>query len=271
MNVASHRHANRSRRVEIIEVGPRDGLQNQPGVITVAEKVAFVDALSQVGFQRIEAGSFVSARWVPQMAGSGDVFARIQRLAGVKYLALAPNLRGASDAVAARADEIAVFVSASEGFSRANINASIEDSLARVPPLIDLAREADVPVRGYISCVTDCPYDGPVTPGAVLRVAERLRDIGCTVISLGDTIGQGTPERVDVLLDHLLAHFPAERLVGHFHDTAGRALENVAVCLERGLRTFDSSVAGLGGCPFAPGAAGTPEGPPQYYGGSAAE
>ena len=242
--------------VEIIEVGPRDGLQNESGKISVANKVALIDALSDVGFARIEAGSFVSPRWVPQMAGSGEVFTKINRVEGVRYLALTPNLRGVEDALAVKSDEVAVFASASEGFSRANINASIDESLARFPAVFERARQVGVPVRGYISCVTDCPYDGPVEPEAVLRVAQSLADMGCSDISLGDTIGQGTPDAVDRLLALLLDHFPASRLAGHFHDTAGRALENVGVCLARGLRMFDASVGGLGGCPFAPGAAG---------------
>ena len=242
--------------VEIVEVGPRDGLQNEPRAISTREKIDFVDALSDVGFKRIEVGSFVSPKWVPQMAGSAEVFAGIRRAPGVRYMALAPNLRGAEDAMAAKADEIAVFASASEGFSRANINASIEESLARFPPVLDCAADAGVPVRGYISCVTDCPYDGPVAPNAVLRVARALLDMGCHDISLGDTIGRGTPEAVDRLLNLLLDHLPVNRLAGHFHDTSGRALDNVGVCLSRGIRMFDASTGGLGGCPYAPGAAG---------------
>ena len=242
--------------VELIEVGPRDGLQNDPVAIPVAEKIALVDALSSVGFKRIEVGSFVSPRWVPQMAGSAEVMNGITRAKGTSYTALTPNMQGFEAAVAAGADGVAVFASASEGFSRANVNASIDDSLARFPEVVARAASAGLPVRGHISCVTDCPYDGPVQPEAVLRVALALDDMGCADISLGDTIGQGTPEAVDHLLATLLDHLPPDRLAGHFHDTAGRALENVGVCLSRGLRMFDGSVGGLGGCPFAPGAAG---------------
>ena len=242
--------------VEIVEVGPRDGLQNEPRAIPVAEKVALVDALSEVGFRRIEAASFVSPKWVPQMAGSAEVLAGIRRVPGVRYAALTPNLRGFEDALAARADEVAVFASASEEFSRANINASIAESLERFAPVMAAAREAGVPVRGYVSCVTDCPYDGPVEPGAVARVTEALFGMGCFEVSLGDTIGRGLPERVDAMLTAVLGVASPGQLAGHFHDTSGRALENVGVALARGLRVFDAAVAGLGGCPYAPGAAG---------------
>ena len=242
--------------VEIVEVGPRDGLQNEPRAIPVAEKVALVDALSEVGFRRIEAASFVSPKWVPQMAGSAEVLAGIRRVPGVRYAALTPNLRGFEDALAARADEVAVFASASEEFSRANINASIAESLERFAPVMAAAREAGVPVRGYVSCVTDCPYDGPVEPGAVARVTEALFGMGCFEVSLGDTIGRGLPERVDAMLEAVLAVAAPGQLAGHFHDTSGRALENVGVALARGVRVFDAAVGGLGGCPYAPGAAG---------------
>lgn len=245
-----------TRHVEIVEVGPRDGLQNEARAIPVADKIAFIDALSSVGFRRIEAGSFVSPRWVPQMAGSRDVLKGIKRADGVRYLALTPNRRGIEDAIDAKVDEAAVFASASEGFSRANVNASIDESLARFPPVIARAREVNIPVRGYISCVTDCPYDGPVAPEAVLRVALALRDMGCREVSLGDTIGRATPDSVDRLIAQLLEHFSPDHLAGHFHDTSGRALDNVGVCLARGIRTFDASTGGLGGCPYAPGAAG---------------
>jgi hydroxymethylglutaryl-CoA lyase len=242
--------------VEIVEVGPRDGLQNEARAIPVAEKVALVDALSAVGFRRIEAASFVSPKWVPQMAGSGEVLSNVRRAPGVKYAALTPNVRGFQDALAAGADEVAVFASASEGFSRANINASIAESLERFGPVMEAARAAGVPVRGYVSCVTDCPYDGPVAPGEVARVSAALFDMGCFEVSLGDTIGRGTPERVDAMLAAVLGVAGPGQLAGHFHDTSGRALENVGVALARGLRVFDAAVAGLGGCPYAPGAAG---------------
>jgi hydroxymethylglutaryl-CoA lyase len=242
--------------VEIFEVGPRDGLQNEKRLIPTAEKVGLVDLLSRAGFRRIEVASFVSPKWVPQMADSAEVLAGITRAPGVSYAALTPNMLGYERARAAGADEVAIFGAASEGFSRANINASIAESLARFAPVAATARADGVPVRGYISCVTDCPYDGAVAPGAVARVAASLRDMGCYEISLGDTIGQGTPEAVDAMLGAVLGEVPAEKLAGHFHDTAGRALDNIEVALARGLRVFDAAVGGLGGCPYAPGAAG---------------
>ena len=243
-------------RVEIVEVGPRDGLQNEKREIPVAEKVALIDALSGCGFARIEAASFVSARWVPQMAGSGEVMARIRRAPDVRYSVLTPNLRGFRDAMAAGADEVAIFASASEGFSRANLNAGIDESLVRFAEVASAAGAAGVPLRGYVSCVTDCPFDGPTPPASVARVAARLFAMGCHEVSLGDTIGRGTPEAVDAMLSAVLQEAAAERLAGHFHDTSGRALDNVDAALARGLRVFDAAVGGLGGCPYAPGAAG---------------
>ncbi|RFP89895.1 hydroxymethylglutaryl-CoA lyase [Rhodobacteraceae bacterium 63075] len=242
--------------VEIFEVGPRDGLQNEKRQIATEDKIALVDLLSGAGFGRIECASFVSPKWVPQMADSAEVLAGITRRPGVSYAALTPNMRGFEGAVAAQADEIAIFGSASEGFSKANINASIAESLARFAPVAEAAKEAGLPVRGYISCVTDCPYDGKVPPGEVARVAAKLRDMGCYEISLGDTIGQGTPERIDAMLGAVLNEVPADKLAGHYHDTAGRALDNIGASLARGLRVFDAAVGGLGGCPYAPGAAG---------------
>ncbi len=245
-----------SNRVEIFEVGPRDGLQNEKAAIATADKIALVDCLSHAGFSRIECASFVSPKWVPQMADSAEVLAGITRADGVSYAALTPNMTGLERAQAAGADEVAIFGSASEGFSRANINASIAESLARFAPVAEAARAADLPVRGYVSCVVECPYDGAVAPEAVARVAAALRDMGCYEISLGDTIGRGTPEAVDAMLEAVLQELPAARLAGHFHDTSGRALENIEVALARGLRVFDAAVGGLGGCPYAPGAAG---------------
>jgi hydroxymethylglutaryl-CoA lyase len=244
------------RDVEIVEVGPRDGLQNEARPIPTAEKVALIDTLSRAGFARIEAASFVSPKWVPQMADGAAVLAGIARAPGVRYAALTPNMKGYEAARAAGADEVAIFGAASEGFSRANINASIAESLDRFRPLAERAAAEGVPVRGYVSCVTDCPFDGPVAPAAVARVAAALAAMGCYEISLGDTIGRGTPDRVGAMLDAVLAEVPAVRLAGHFHDTSGRALDNIAVSLERGLRVFDAAVGGLGGCPYAPGAAG---------------
>ncbi|CAD0183527.1 Hydroxymethylglutaryl-CoA lyase YngG [Ruegeria sp. THAF57] len=243
-------------RVEIFEVGPRDGLQNEKREIPVAEKVALVDCLSRAGFNRIEVASFVSPKWVPQMAGSAEVLAGISRADGVRYAALTPNMRGYDDALAAKADEIAVFASASEGFSKANINASIAESIERFTPILEAARHIDLPVRGYVSCVTDCPYDGPTDPGKVAEVADTLFALGCYEVSLGDTVGQGTPDTVAHMLLAVLKRVPVTRLAGHFHDTNGRAIDNIDAALALGVRTFDSAVGGLGGCPYAPGAAG---------------
>lgn len=242
--------------VEIFEVGPRDGLQNEKRQIPTAEKIALVDLLSGAGFKRIEVASFVSPKWVPQMADSAEVLAGITRAPGVRYAALTPNMRGLEGALAARADEVAIFGSASEGFSRANINASIAESLERFRPVAQAAIAAGVPVRGYVSCVVDCPYDGPTPPEKVAEVAAELLAMGCYEISLGDTIGQGTPEGIGAMLDAVLTQVPAAQLAGHYHDTAGRALANIEVSLEKGLRVFDAAVGGLGGCPYAPGAAG---------------
>ncbi|MFC6687329.1 hydroxymethylglutaryl-CoA lyase [Jhaorihella thermophila] len=243
-------------RVEIFEVGPRDGLQNEKREIPVAEKIALVDCLSRAGFSRIECASFVSPKWVPQMAGSAEVLKGIRRAPGVRYAALVPNMRGYEDALAAGADEIAVFASASEGFSKANINATIEESVERFKPIIAAARHIDLPVRGYISCVTDCPYDGPTPPGKVAELADILFGLGCYEISLGDTIGQGTPETISRMLLAVRDVVPVTRLAGHYHDTAGRALANIDASLSLGVRVFDAAVGGLGGCPYAPGAAG---------------
>ncbi len=215
-----------------------------------------MDLLSGCGFARIEVASFVSPRWVPQMADSDRVLAGIKRVPGISYAALTPNLRGFQAALDAGADEIAIFGSASEGFSRANINCSINESLARFAPVAAAARKAGLPVRGYVSCVTDCPYDGPTPPAQVARVAAALFGMGCYEVSLGDTIGQGTPETVRAMLQAVLSEIPAAHLAGHFHDTNGRALENIEVALDLGLRVFDAAVGGLGGCPYAPGAAG---------------
>lgn len=243
-------------RVEIFEVGPRDGLQNEKREIPVAEKVALANCLSRAGFARIEVASFVSPKWVPQMAGSAEVLAGITRAPGVRYAALTPNMRGYQDAVAAQADEIAVFASASEGFSKANINASIAESIERFLPILEAAKEIDLPVRGYVSCVTDCPYDGAVSPAQVAEVAGRLFELGCYEVSLGDTIGQATPDSISAMLEAVTAQVPAAHLAGHYHDTAGRALANIEASLAQGVRVFDAAVGGLGGCPYAPGAAG---------------
>lgn len=243
-------------QVEIFEVGPRDGLQNEKQLIPTADKVALVDLLSTAGFRRIEVASFVSPKWVPQMADSAEVLGGIRRGQGISYAALTPNMRGLEGAIAAKADEIAIFASASEGFSKANLNCTIDESFDRFAPVAEAAREAGLPVRGYVSCVTDCPYDGQIDPAAAARVVERLLTFGCYEVSLGDTIGQAQPERLATMLDAVLAVIPAGKLAGHYHDTAGRALRNIEVSLDKGLRVFDAAVGGLGGCPYAPGAAG---------------
>ena len=243
-------------RVEIFEVGPRDGLQNEARAIATADKIALVDCLSAAGFRRIEVASFVSPKWVPQMADSAEVLAGITRAPGVSYAALTPNMRGFEGALAAKADEIAIFGSASEGVSKANINATIAESLERFRPVAEAAAQIGLPARGYVSCVSDCPYDGPVDPGEVARVAEALLSMGCYEISLGDTIGQATPERIVTMLRAVADVVPVAKLAGHYHDTSGRALENIEVSLAHGLRVFDAAVGGLGGCPYAPGAAG---------------
>tara|TARA_R110002020_G_scaffold67179_2_gene176280 strand:- start:82259 stop:83113 length:855 start_codon:yes stop_codon:yes gene_type:complete len=241
---------------EIFEVGPRDGLQNETREMPVADKIALVDQLSEAGFSRIECASFVSPKWVPQMAGSAQVLAGIKRKEGVRYAALTPNMRGYTDALAAGADEIAIFASASEGFSQKNINASIAESIERFAPILEEARHIDMPVRGYVSCVVACPYDGPVAPSAVAEVADKLFSMGCYEVSLGDTIGAGTPDSVARMLLAVRNVVPVGRLAGHFHDTGGRAMANIDASLSLGVRVFDAAVGGLGGCPYAPGASG---------------
>jgi hydroxymethylglutaryl-CoA lyase len=243
-------------KAEIFEVGPRDGLQNEARQIPTADKIALVDALSAAGFRRIEVASFVSPKWVPQMADSAAVMAGIHRAAGVSYAALTPNMTGFEGAIAARADEIAIFGSASEGFSRANLNATIAQSLERFAPVAQAAKARGLPVRGYVSCVVECPFDGPTPPQAVVAVAQALRAMGCYEISLGDTVGRGTPQAVDAMLRAVVPAIGADLLAGHFHDTGGQALRNVDVALDHGVRVFDAAVGGLGGCPYAPGAAG---------------
>lgn len=242
--------------VEIFEMGPRDGLQNEKRLIPTADKIALVDLLSRAGFRRIEVTSFVSPRWVPQLADAAEVMGGITRVPGISYAVLTPNMKGYEGARAARACEVAIFASASEGFSKANLNATIAESLERFAPMAEAAQADGIPVRGYVSVVTDCPFDGPTPPRNVARVAAALRDLGCYEVSLGETIGQGRPETVDAMLSAVLEELPPERLAGHFHDTAGRALENIDTSLARGLRVFDAAVGGLGGCPYAPGAKG---------------
>ncbi len=242
--------------VKIFEVGPRDGLQNQKRLITTEDKVKLVDMLSNCGFSHIETTSFVSPKWVPQMADAAAVMSGISKKAGTAYTALTPNMRGYEAAVSAGVDEVAIFASASEGFSRKNINCSIKDSFLRFLPILEQAKIDKYKVRGYISCVTDCPYDGQTNPDQVVRVALRLLEMGCYEVSLGDTIGAATTKTTHKLISSLLNHIPAGALAGHFHDTNNTALENIVVCLEAGIRTFDSAVGGLGGCPYAKGAKG---------------
>ncbi len=243
-------------RVEIVEVAPRDGLQNEKRFVPTADKIALIDRLSACGFSRIEATSFVSPKWVPQLADAAEVMAGIERRPGLRYAALVPNMKGFEAASTAGVDEVAVFVSASEGFSRANINCTVAESIERLSPVIGAAINEGLAVRGYVSCAVECPYDGPVAPQAVADVGAELFALGCHEISLGDTIGRGVPETVAAMLDAVLAAVPAHNLAGHFHDTNGRALDNIRLSLEKGLHVFDAAIGGLGGCPFAPGAKG---------------
>jgi len=242
--------------VRLVEVGPRDGLQNEAQPISVADKVRLVDDLTDAGLGYIEVGSFVSPKWVPQMAGSAEVFAGIHQRAGVTYAALAPNLRGFEDALAAGVKEVAVFAAASEAFSQRNINCSISESLQRFEPIMEAARSHGVRVRGYVSCVLGCPYEGKVSAEQVAPVARALHDMGCYEVSLGDTIGTGTAGDTRRLFEVVSAVVPRAQLAGHFHDTYGQALANVYASLLEGISVFDSSVAGLGGCPYAKGATG---------------
>ncbi len=241
--------------VKIVEVGPRDGLQNEQAV-SVEAKIALVEALAEAGLTTIETGAFVSPKWVPQMADSALVFGGIKRKAGVTYTALTPNLQGYQAARAAGADEVAIFGAASEAFSQKNINCSIDESLARFAPVLAAAKADGVRVRGYVSCVVGCPYQGAVAPAEVARVAKALLDMGCYEISLGDTIGVGTPATVLAMLDAVLTVVPVDKIAIHFHDTYGQALTNIYAALSRGIAVIDSAVAGLGGCPYAAGASG---------------
>ncbi|WP_246737898.1 hydroxymethylglutaryl-CoA lyase [Rhizobium sp. BG6] len=237
-------------------MAPRDGLQNEKKIIPTEAKVALVDRISNCGFERIEVTSFVSHKWVPQLADAKEVMASIRRRPGVRYAVLTPNMRGFEAAMLAGADEVAIFASASESFSRHNINCSIAESIEQFRPVALASKERGIPLRGYVSCVVECPYEGAVSPSASADVVEQLHRLGCYEISLGDTIGKGRPEAVDRMLLTVLSSAPATMLAGHFHDTDGWALENIGVSLEHGLRVFDASVGGLGGCPYAPGSAG---------------
>ncbi|NNU10793.1 hydroxymethylglutaryl-CoA lyase [Vibrio parahaemolyticus] len=239
--------------VTIVEVGPRDGLQNESPVST-RTKIRLIDLLSDTGLSHIEAGSFVSPKWVPQMADSKEVMQNITRRASVTYSALTPNLQGLEQALDAGANQVAIFTSASEGFCQHNINCSIAESLKRFEPLMVQADKYHVPVRGYLSCVVDCPYDGATSPTQVANISQALIELGCYEVSLGDTIGTGTPNRVKEMLESVLTSIPNQRLAVHFHDTWGQALANIYQALSMGINTVDSSVAGLGGCPYAHGA-----------------
>ena len=242
--------------VTLYEMAPRDGLQNEKTQISTADKIKLVDSLSDCGFKKIEVTSFVSPKWVPQLADASDVMAGIRRDEGVTYGVLTPNMRGFEGAVAAKASEVAIFAAASEGFSQKNINCSIAESIERFAPIMVAAKAAGLPVRGYVSCVTDCPYDGRIEPSEVARITELLLAAGCFEVSLGDTIGAGTPETIDAMLAACLEVADPLQLAGHYHDTGGRAVENIEASLARGLRTFDAAAGGLGGCPYAPGAKG---------------
>lgn len=242
--------------VSLVEVGPRDGLQNEPTTLTAETKIQLIDLLLQAGHTRIEAGSFVSPRWVPQMADSDKVLAGLTRQPGVTYSVLTPNQKGLDNALAAGAEEVAIFGAASQTFSQKNINCSIEQSLERFAPVVEHARAHKLKVRGYVSCVMGCPYEGDIDPQAVAEVAQQMLDMGCYEISLGDTIGTGTPHHTRWMLDTVMEHVPASQLAVHFHDTYGQALANLYVALSQGIRVIDSAVAGLGGCPYAKGASG---------------
>ncbi len=246
----------RPRHVKIVEVGARDGLQNEPHMVPTVTKVAFIDMLAGAGLPYVEAGAFVSPKAVPQMADTADVVATLKRRDGVVYAVLAPNLKGLQAAVAAGMEEVASFAAASETFSQKNTRCSIAESLERAAAICDVASEKNVRVRGYISCVLGCPYEGDIDPGLVVEIAEKLLAMGCYEISLGDTIGVGTPDKARDLIDAVSLSIPHDRLAVHFHDTYGQALANILVALESGISVIDSSTAGLGGCPYAPGAAG---------------
>lgn len=244
------------RQVTLVEVGPRDGLQNESQAIPLSAKLQLIDELAAAGHRVIEAGSFVNPRWVPQMADSEQVFKGIQRRPGVRYAALTPNLRGFEHALAAGADEVAIFAATSETFSHKNINCSISESLQRFAKVMDAAKEHNIPVRGYVSCVLGCPYEGEISPQVVAEVTGELFSLGCYEVSLGDTIGAGTAGSMQRLLACLLARFEPEQLAVHCHDTYGQALSNILIALQHGIPTIDASVAGLGGCPYAPGSKG---------------
>jgi len=245
-----------SESVRIVEVGPRDGLQNEPGEVPTAVKVELIERLADAGLPAVEATAFVSPKWVPQMADHTEVLERIRRKPGVDYPVLAPNLKGFEAARAAGATEVAIFAAASESFSHRNINCSIAESLERFRPVAQAAREHGIKVRGYVSCVLGCPYEGEIAPARVAEVAAALYDMGCYEISLGDTIGTGTAQKTKTMIAACAKRVPIDKLAGHYHDTYGQALANIYASLELGVPTFDASIAGLGGCPYAAGATG---------------
>nr|WP_297349345.1 hydroxymethylglutaryl-CoA lyase [uncultured Glaciecola sp.] len=242
--------------VEIVEVGPRDGLQNEKTSLSAQDKIDFIDQLSLVGCKRIEAGSFVSPKWVPQMASSDEVFRTIKRVDGIRYSALTPNMKGFDLAMQVGVQEVAIFGAASQSFSQKNINCSIQESLERFAPVVEKAKQHNIPVRGYVSCVLGCPYEGDIKVEDVVTVSTALLDMGCYEISLGDTIGVGTPLKTKALIEACLLVIPSSQLAVHFHDTYGQALANILTAIQLGIRVIDSSVAGLGGCPYAKGASG---------------
>jgi hydroxymethylglutaryl-CoA lyase len=242
--------------VKIVEVGPRDGLQNEKLQISAEDKIALIEKLADAGVSYIESGSFVSPKWVPQMATSSEVFKGIKRKIGVTYAALTPNMKGFEAAMAVNANEVAIFGAASEAFSQKNINCSIDESLQRFESIMQAAKAADIRVRGYVSCVVGCPYDGDIAAEKVAEVAEKLYKMGCYEISLGDTIGVGTPASVQKMLQAVSAKVPVDKLAVHFHDTYGQALTNIYAALAMGVKVVDSAIAGLGGCPYAKGASG---------------
>lgn len=243
-------------KVKIVEVGPRDGLQNEKAIIPLLDKVALVEGLADAGLTVVETGSFVSPKWVPQMADSAEVFASIKRQQSVSYSALTPNIKGFENALAANVDEVAIFGAASESFTQKNINCSIAESIERFVPVVEAAKQNGLAVRGYVSCVLGCPYEGEISTTKVAEVSKLLLDMGCYEISLGDTIGVGTPGKTAEMLDVVLQQVPVDKLAVHFHDTYGQALANILVALQKGISVIDSAVAGLGGCPYAKGASG---------------
>lgn len=244
------------KQVKIVEVGPRDGLQNEKTLISADDKIALIEQLANAGVNYIESGSFVSPKWVPQMATSSEVFEKLNRINNVTYAALTPNMKGFEAAMAVNASEVAIFGAASESFSQKNINCSIDESLARFEPIMLAAKKANINVRGYVSCVVGCPYEGHIEPEKVADVAEKLFNMGCYEISLGDTIGVGTAASVKTMIDTVSQRIPIEKLAVHFHDTYGQALTNIYTALQSGIMVVDSAIAGLGGCPYAKGASG---------------